>query len=70
MSAGAVETAYSLKAGIRVDHVRICQMFSNLLGNALTHGASDKAIGMHADGKGEIFELSVQCRRANSAEED
>jgi signal transduction histidine kinase len=45
---------------VKVDHHRIAQMFSNLLGNAVTHGAEDGTIRIVGglDDKG-TFELSV-----------
>jgi sigma-B regulation protein RsbU (phosphoserine phosphatase) len=52
----AIETADSLEAGIRVDYMRISQIFSNLLG---TYGEVEKAIGIHADEKDKVFEPSV-----------
>jgi signal transduction histidine kinase len=55
----AIETFYKLSSGVAVDHARLAQMFSNLLGNALTHGSEDKPISIHADVDGDLFTLSV-----------
>lgn len=54
-----IATRYDVKGGVRIDHARISQMFSNLLGNALTHGAADRPIGIHADIKNGMFTLAV-----------
>ena len=55
----AIEIRFDMPHVIDVDHARIAQMFSNLLGNAITHGAEDRPIVVEAtvaDGK---FALSV-----------
>nr|WP_276535174.1 HAMP domain-containing sensor histidine kinase [Devosia subaequoris] len=39
-----ISTSFEIARTIRLDHDRIAQMFSNLLGNAVTHGAQDKEI--------------------------
>ncbi len=44
---------------IHCDRARLGQLFSNLLGNALAHGARDKPIRVRAQTGGEFFELSV-----------
>jgi sigma-B regulation protein RsbU (phosphoserine phosphatase) len=41
------------------DTARISQLFSNLLANALTHGAQDKAVLVSAKTENNIFEFSV-----------
>lgn len=49
-----VET-YALDAPVRCDRMRIGQLLSNLLGNALTHGAKDKPVRVDAHaGHGEL----------------
>jgi sigma-B regulation protein RsbU (phosphoserine phosphatase) len=45
----AVETDFNLPEPIRCDPLRIAQLVSNLLGNALTHGATDAPVRIHAD---------------------
>ncbi len=44
---------------VHVDSGRIGQMFSNLLGNALMHGAPEKPVRVKALTAGGVFELSV-----------
>jgi signal transduction histidine kinase len=45
---------------VKVDHQRIAQMFSNLLGNAVTYGAENAPIEVHARLNGNRhLELSV-----------
>ena len=41
------------------DRTRIGQLLSNLLGNALTHGKSDKPVIIHAATRDGFFELWV-----------
>jgi len=54
-----VEAAIDIGRPLKVDHSRISQMFSNLLGNAVAHGAEDKPI--HVEGRIEdnLLLLSV-----------
>jgi len=63
LSAGApdrrIETAFALSRPVPCDHGRIAQLFSNLLGNALTHGAPDEPIRTGAATRPEGFELWV-----------
>src|SRR3569833_942274 len=54
-----IETSFSLPHSIDVDQARIGQMFSNLLGNAVSHGASDAPIIVEALVADGMFELSV-----------
>ncbi|MCW6512189.1 GAF domain-containing sensor histidine kinase [Lichenifustis flavocetrariae] len=44
---------------IAVDHVRIAQLFSNLLGNALTHGEPGAPVRVGAGTEGDAFVLWV-----------
>jgi sigma-B regulation protein RsbU (phosphoserine phosphatase) len=53
------ETDFSIVGPINCDPGRIGQMFSNLLGNALTHGAPDKPIRIEARTDSDTFHLSV-----------
>ena len=41
------------------DPTRIGQLVSNLIGNAITHGARDQPIRVHADASGDAMELWV-----------
>ena len=54
-----IETDFELTQPVDCDHARIGQVLSNLLGNALTHGASDKPIEVAAATTGGWFRLSV-----------
>jgi signal transduction histidine kinase len=54
-----IETRFELHQDVSADHARIGQLFSNLLGNALTHGAADKPIRVEALAGNGQFELSV-----------
>jgi PAS domain S-box-containing protein len=54
-----IETDFTLQQPIDVDPVRLEQMFSNLLANAVTHGAPDEPIVVSAKLSGLDFELSV-----------
>ncbi len=47
---------------VHCDRVRIGQLLSNLVANALTYGTADQPITVRASGEGEIFELSVTNR--------
>ena len=54
-----IEMNLDLSQAIDVDHARIAQMFSNLLGNAITHGAEDHAIVVKASVADGHFELAI-----------
>ena len=54
-----IETDFVLEEPINCDPVRIAQLLSNLLGNALTHGAPDQPIRVEASARHGFFELSV-----------
>lgn len=55
----SIETVFRFDRTIAVDHQRIAQMFSNLLGNALTHGEADTPIRVYGDTSADRFELAV-----------
>lgn len=63
MSAGfadrIIETTFSFTEPINCDTGRIAQLFSNLLSNALTHGATDQPVRVEASTDAGVFELSV-----------
>lgn len=44
---------------VACDPDRVAQLLSNLVANALTHGAADGEVHVHAHCEGEFFELSV-----------
>ncbi|MEI5668454.1 HAMP domain-containing sensor histidine kinase [Bosea sp. CCNWLW174] len=50
---------FSIHAAVDCDHSRIAQLLSNLLGNALTHGAIGKPIRVEAASVNEGLEISV-----------
>jgi signal transduction histidine kinase len=54
-----VGCAIALPEPIRCDRVRIGQLFSNLLANALTHGEKGTPVEVSATTLGNAFELSV-----------
>lgn len=54
-----IETDFELEEPVTADHARIGQLFSNLLGNAITHGASDKPILIKATNDDQGLRLSV-----------
>jgi sigma-B regulation protein RsbU (phosphoserine phosphatase) len=54
-----IEIRFNLSGAIDVDHARIAQMFSNLVGNAVAHGAADTPVVIEATDADGMFELSV-----------
>ena len=54
-----IETYFNVTEPIRYDSQRMSQMFSNLLGNAVAHGSTDRPIKVHATTQDHEFELSV-----------
>ena len=54
-----VETHFELEPPIFCDPARVGQLFSNLLGNAISHGAPDQPVRVDATAKDGAFELSV-----------
>jgi signal transduction histidine kinase len=60
-----VEAEIELDAEVDCDRGRIAQLLSNLLGNALTHGAADRPVLVRAVTHGGALELSV----SNAGEE-
>lgn len=55
----AIEAETALAGPVNCDRGRIAQLLSNLLANALTHGAADRPVRVRAVTHGEGFELSV-----------
>lgn len=55
-----IRTDFRLTRNVPVDHERIAQMFSNLLGNAITHGAEKTAVRAAATTENGHFELWVE----------
>jgi len=54
-----IETVLAIDAKMNADRGRLGQMLSNLLGNALTHGAADQPVRVAASTADGWFELSV-----------
>jgi signal transduction histidine kinase len=54
-----IQSDFSLNQPVNCDGNRIAQLFSNLLGNALTHGKKDEPIKVKAATEGNEFILSV-----------
>ena len=54
-----IESHLDTMSGLEVDRMRIAQLLSNLLANALTHGMPDKPVVVQATTRDAAFELSV-----------
>lgn len=54
-----IETRFEIERPVPCDRVRIAQLLSNLLGNALTHGRADAPVRVSAVREPGTFELSV-----------
>lgn len=54
-----VETHFDFEDPVKCDRVRIGQLLSNLLGNALMHGSGEGPIRVRAKTRADVFELSV-----------
>jgi sigma-B regulation protein RsbU (phosphoserine phosphatase) len=54
-----IEATFDIRDSVNCDIQRIGQLFSNLLGNAITHGSPDAPIRVRAATYGSSFELSV-----------
>ncbi len=57
-----IETDFALADAVSCDRIRIGQLLSNLLANALTHGSPDGPVRVRASSSEGIFELSVANR--------
>jgi phosphoserine phosphatase RsbU/P len=55
----SIETHFELETPIFCDPARVAQLFSNLLGNAISHGAPDQPVRVDAITKSGTFELCV-----------
>ena len=54
-----IETSFELTERVNCDRTRIGQLLSNLIGNALTHGAADQPVRVGAKTEGGEFKLWV-----------
>jgi sigma-B regulation protein RsbU (phosphoserine phosphatase) len=54
-----IKTDLSITEPVNCDRMRIGQLVSNLIGNALTHGAADQPVRVGARTEGGLFELWV-----------
>ena len=54
-----IEKMFDLTQAVECDGGRIAQLFSNLLGNAVTHGTAERPIHVRATTRDGKFELSV-----------
>jgi sigma-B regulation protein RsbU (phosphoserine phosphatase) len=54
-----IHEAYLIDKSVACDHVRVGQLLSNLLGNALAHGAKDQPVGVQAWTSEDTFSLTV-----------
>jgi signal transduction histidine kinase len=54
-----IDAQFDLPQSITADHVRLAQLFSNLLANALNHGDAGKPVQVDAGVEGGTFSLSV-----------
>jgi len=54
-----IDADFAALPPFRCDHSRVAELFSNLLANAITHGAVDEPIRVAAGVRGGVFELSV-----------
>jgi sigma-B regulation protein RsbU (phosphoserine phosphatase) len=57
--ANRIETDFDLTQQVDCDSGRIAQLFSNLLANALTHGAAGTPVRVRASTRADAFEFSV-----------
>jgi signal transduction histidine kinase len=54
-----IDPRFAILEPVSCDRVRIAQLLSNLLGNALTHGDKTKPVTVQGSTAGGVFELSV-----------
>ncbi len=54
-----IQTQFLLDRPVNCDRIRIAQLLSNLLGNALAYGSPAQPVCVKASGEGEKLELSV-----------
>jgi signal transduction histidine kinase len=54
-----IETQFALGAAVHCDRARVAQLLSNLLGNALAHGAPERPVRVLVAADEDSFEMSV-----------
>jgi signal transduction histidine kinase len=54
-----VESLMDIRTAVQCDRSRLAQLFANLLGNALTHGAPDRPVQVTATTRDSVFSLAV-----------
>ena len=59
-----IEAHFDLQTPVNCDPLRVGQMLSNLLGNALEHGVPQEPVRVHATSRVSMFELAVVNRGA------
>ncbi len=64
----SIEITYDLQGNPRVDHARLGQMFSNLLGNAFTHGSPTDPVQIDVTSREGGLELWIENRGTPIAE--
>ncbi len=55
-----IDVSLDIQEHPRIDHARLGQMFSNLLGNALTHGSVEHPVQVRVTSDDQAFKLSVE----------
>ena len=66
-----IETNFDIAEPVNCDRARMGQLLSNLVGNALTHGAPDQARPRRSGDRGRrVKAVGRECRRAHSSECD
>jgi sigma-B regulation protein RsbU (phosphoserine phosphatase) len=55
----SIETRFELETPVFCDPARVAQLFSNLLGNAVSHGAPEQPVRVGASAKNGTFDLFV-----------
>lgn len=62
-------SSFDLTSEVKADYTRVAQLFSNLLGNAVTHGERLSPINVIATSKPDNFELCVSNKGAKISSE-